>query len=466
MSICDSGMNNKVLDADVTIKIDALHPLVKLANFISWAALFELVLPDLKATTVCGKWWLGRKLKVRIHLAVYILQQMFNKTDRQIEYDVKDNAAYKIFCGLNIVDDWHCPDHSKIEEFRSRLTPETQRLIANHMAVAATTAGFANCSNVDIDSTVQEANMTYPTQAKMLTKLASLSTKISAYVENNVTDFFHKMKVSGFVVDLKQIKSIYRGIVFNSKADSDMDRKYKLQKLLQAVAPGLCAAKSACKALLRWVAYLHWNIKRTINQILDVGAPYLDNLAKNLYLETSIRLKLSLHLDDVGCFNKGKLHKKYEFGRAFQLLRLEGNFAMVLANTDVRMHDKSSFGAIVKMHQEYFGVGALESATTDKGYYSSSNEAILLEAGVKEIGIARPYNIKKEPLHAAETVEKLQNRRSGIEPIIGHIKHKGQLGQSRMKSDQTTLSAGYSSVLGFNLRQIIRYQAGKAEKVA
>jgi len=135
-------MNNKVLNADVTIKVDALHPLVKLANFIPWATLFELVLLDLKATTVCGKWWLGRKLKVRIHLAVYILQQMFNKTDRQIEYDVKDNAAYKIFCGLNIVDNWHCPDHSKIEEFRSRLTPETQRLIANHMAVAATNAGF------------------------------------------------------------------------------------------------------------------------------------------------------------------------------------------------------------------------------------------------------------------------------------------------------------------------------------
>ena len=98
--------------------------------------------------------------------------------------------------------------------------------------------------------------------------------------------------------------------------------------------------------------------------------------------------------------------------------------------------------------------------------YSSSNETILLDAGVKEVGIARPHNIKKEPLHTAETIEKLQNRRSGIEPIIGHIKHKGQLGQSRMKSDKTSLSAGYSSVLGFNLRQIIRYQAGKAVKVA
>lgn len=185
-----------------------------------------------------------------------------------------------------------------------------------------------------------------------------------------------------------------------------------------------------------------------------------------MYLEASNKLSLSLHLNDVACFNKGKLHKNYEFGRAYQLMRLGGNFAMVLGNTDVRMHDKHSFNKMIKMHQDYFGANTIQSATADKGYYSSDNEDILLMAGVNEVGIARPGNIKKAQLHSAETVEKLQNRRSGIEPIIGHIKHKGQMGRSRMKSDKTTLSAGYSSVLGFNLRQIIRYQTGKMENVA
>ena len=36
----------------------------------------------------------------------------------------------------------------------------------------------------------------------------------------------------------------------------------------------------------------------------------------------------------------------------------------------------------------------------------------------------------------------------------------GQMGRSRMKSDNTTLSAGYASVLGFNLRQLKRYATG------
>ena len=103
MSICNSGMKNKVFGKKVSIEIDNDHPLVNLSNFLVWDKLFVMVLPDLKSTTAKRKWWLGRKLKVRTHLAIYILQQMFNKTDRQMEYDVKDNAAYRIFCGEGIV---------------------------------------------------------------------------------------------------------------------------------------------------------------------------------------------------------------------------------------------------------------------------------------------------------------------------------------------------------------------------
>jgi hypothetical protein len=43
------------------------------------------------------------------------------------------------------------------------------------------------------------------------------------------------------------------------------------------------------------------------------------------------------------------------------------------------------------------------------------------------------------------------------------------MGKSRMKSDETTKSAGYCAVLGFNLRQLTRHVAGevrpKSEKM-
>ena len=64
-------------------------------------------------------------------------------------------------------------------------------------------------------------------------------------------------------------------------------------------------------------------------------------------------------------------------------------------------------------------------------------------------------------MHSEETLEKLANRRAGIEPLIGHIKRGGQLGRSRMKKDASTKAAGYTAVLGFNLRQTKHYLTGK-----
>ena len=69
----------------------------------------------------------------------------------------------------------HCPDHTKIEGFRSRLTPETQKNLANIITAKAEKLGFADSSHIDIDSIIQEANMAYPKDSNLLCKLGSLA---------------------------------------------------------------------------------------------------------------------------------------------------------------------------------------------------------------------------------------------------------------------------------------------------
>lgn len=78
--------------------------------------------------------------------------------------------------------------------------------------------------------------------------------------------------------------------------------------------------------------------------------------------------------------------------------------------------------------------------------------------------LQRPHTVKQN--EDIDLLEDLHNRRSGIEPLIGHVKQGGQLGRSRMKSDAATLAAGYGSILGFNLRQMIKHQQRKIKKAA
>ena len=146
--------------------------------------------------------------------------------------------------------------------------------------------------------------------------------------------------------------------------------------------------------------------------------------------------------------------------------RIKGNFLFVLASSSLRMDDKQSFIPMLEEHASLFGKGRLKSASADKGYWSAKNQRELAKLAVVS-GLQRPANIKsKQGLPNKEVQERLRDRRAGIEPMIGHVKAGGQLGKSRMKSDAATLAAGYGSVLGLNLRQLIRHQAGKMKKAA
>ena len=457
MSICQSGVSCNVQAGMVQVLVTEKHPLIRLSQSLPWQTLVDTVLPDLKKTKK-GHWWLCRRLKVRIHLGVYLLQQLFNKTDRQIEYDVKDNAAYQLFCGMGIVEKWHVPDHTKIEAFRSRLSEETQKSLANLMAKQAVRLGFADPSNIDIDSTVQEANMHYPADSCLLKKLGAISNKVAHFLNNTLKGCLN----TPLVVNMKKISSVSRDYFFLPKNATKEVRNNKMMVLLNVVVEEIGAVINRCKYLSSdFVAKAPWGIKRTIEQINTLAEQYIVDVDYFLTERMVAPAKaLSFHLKEVACFTKGKLGKKYQFGRCIQLGRIDGNFLFVTKSTSVQMSDKTSLPAIIECHQELFDGAVINSVGTDKGYYSAGNEKYLQVKGVNEIAIQRPKNIKKLPLNplSKDREEELVNRRSGIEPLIGHVKQGGQLGRSRMKSDKGIESSAYTAVLGFNLRQLIKWQ--------
>ena len=98
MSLDVSSFTEAVEGGGVVIRVDANHRLLNLACNLPWERMLEKILPDLRKC-----WWTGRTLRIRVLLGLYILQKMFNLTDRQAEQPLRDNAAYQIFCGYRIL---------------------------------------------------------------------------------------------------------------------------------------------------------------------------------------------------------------------------------------------------------------------------------------------------------------------------------------------------------------------------
>ena len=456
MSISMIGMDAKLKRTFVKITVAPSDPLISLGNSLPWRDLANVVLPDLKKTEK-GLWWTGRPLFLRIHLAILILQCLFKETDRGITNRILSTPVLQVFCGLSIVLKWFCPNHTKIMKFRNRLSGETMKLIGQCVIQKAVELGFANPTWMDVDSTVQEANMSYPSDASLMLKLANKCQKILDYM----VVFGGKHWPKNLDIDLKSIKSKSMEYFFLAKNTAIEKKRELFQAYHQVVKKNLRGTIEACSSFPKnALEKLPWNIKQDLTLVGDLGWRYLLDVAHFIRTHSIKPGKtLAFHLSSVACIKKGKIGKENEFGRAFHVGRIGGNFLLPLPSTSVKMPDKKSLILAAEEHQKVFGADTLESIGADKGYYSAQNIRVIGSKNINTDGIQRPVNIKDQPPRS-QTIG-LRDRRAGIEPLIGHVKSFG-LKRSTTKSDLTTLSSGYRSILGFNLHQLSNHLQGKA----
>jgi IS5 family transposase len=284
--------------------------------------------------------------------------------------------------------------------------------------------------------------------------------KVWMYMKQNISFFADFMPC----VDVKAVKAKARAYLFRDRKDPE-HTKTTFQELWHEALTQIHHVRKYFDILLDYdIHRMPWNIRRALEQVNDHCSNLFLHVASFMCRGVVVPEKaLSFHVQAVSCFNKGKLAKGLQFGRAFQLGRIGGNFLVVGACTSIRMEDKASVHPMIEAHQGLFGQGVLQSFGTDKGYYSQTNHDYLCTVkGLQEFGLQQPgLDMGSLAESEAKVHARLADRRAGIEPLIGHAKQGGQLGQSRMKTDDTTLAAGYSAIGGFNLRQLLRHLLGK-----
>lgn len=458
MALSFAGIRAKLVNHIFTIPVGGTHPLILLANALPWEKMSELAASDLKATTAKGQWWRGRRLEVRTHLGAYVIQMRFNKTDRAVEEEVRYNAAYQHFCGAAIVPGWRPPDHTKIEEFRNRLSPETHREIGNLVIGAAQQLGFADPSWMDVDSTVQEANISYPSDASLMVKLAKMGQKVWDFLKSHTRG----LVPDGVEVDLAELKKKAAEYFFKTTSAKPEEKRDVFRELHRLAKQVMRPVVELCESVdYQRYRRLPWNIKRAFDTILADGWRYLLDVAHFVRVNKMKPGKiLSFHARDVACIKKGKVSKPFEFGRVFQLARIGGNFMFALGSDKVKPEDKTIFPQMLAEHTRLFGEGVLQSVGADKGYFSAANVRSAKQASITEIGLQRPGKDTEMGLTPERAVA-LRGRRAGIEPLIGHAKRLG-LSKSRMKSDRGTHAAGYRAVSALNLCQLQRHLSKEA----
>lgn len=372
------------------------HPLYKLSHKINWHVFEEAFTP----LYCCDN---GRPAKpIRLMFSLLILKHLRNISDESVVEQWSENAYFQYFCGMHeFVPSFPC-DASELVHFRKRIGEKGIELIlAESIRVNDDKSDDDHHYTAFIDSTVQEKNVTYPTDAK-------LHKKIIGKVQKIVKELNLPMRQSYRFV----LKGIYREQRFRNHP-KNRKKAIKADKRLRTIAG-------------RLVRELERNLggNRQYDELLSIFKKILSQR------RNSFHKIYSIHEPEVQCISKGKEDKKYEFGNKVSIIR-SATGVILGASSFRNEYDGHTIEESLAQVRRLTGK-SIKRLAGDRGY-----------RGKKEIDgtkILIPGTPKaKDTYYQRKKKHKLFCKRAGIEPTIGHLKtdyrlrrnfYKGLLGDA------------------------------------
>ncbi len=263
--------------------LDPSHELVVLANKVDWLSLDA-------AFASCYRPDIGAPAKaIRLMAGLHYLKYTFNESDESVVARWVENPYWQYFCGYTHMQHV-CPIHpTSMTKWRNRVGAERlEALLTETIAVAVREKHLPrrDLKRVTVDTTVQEKNITHPTDSKLLYKRI--------------------VKLAG-AARARGIKLRQSYIRVGKKA-AVMAGRYAHAKQFKRMRRQL-------RKLSTYVGRLIRDIRRKVTDIDEELAILLDRADRIRRQQPKDAKKLySLHEPEVQCISKGKAHKRYEFG--------------------------------------------------------------------------------------------------------------------------------------------------------
>ena len=423
------------------VVLEVNHRLITLCQSMEWESLMEQAIPILYDEQGISK-DAGRYLDLRAHLGAYILQTTYGWTDRWTQEMLRFYIPARIFCGYNESEGGL--DRTSIEDFRNRFGDKGARLISADMLKTARKFGFTEPDDVDMDTTVQGAGITYPTEMKLMNHLVKRLVRLHGIIKEAGGRGIAGIR--SIADQFKKCLTQYRFFSRDKQTKTDLIRKAKELSGagLQALTTFLPGQSTFEKLQRRYQEILRYQ---------TLGPELLDRI--EYWLSTGKVAKdkiVSLWKLVPKAISKDKIGKPVEFGRKWIVNCYRRGYMLVMAHLNPKISDQHCVIESLSLHSTVFDTMP-RSYGTDRGMWSIENLELCLSAGIEKIAI-QPKG-QASPLVSRRDHRILSNRRAGIEPRIGHLKTRG-LGRSRMKSDAGDLISGYRSALSWNLSLLMR----------
>lgn len=363
---------------------------------------------------------IGRpSVPIRRMIGLLLLKHIYNLSDEAIVDRWIENPYWQYFSGEKVFQTQKPFDPTEFIHFRNRIGKEGAEKL---LKVSVQLFGKeAQEKEVLIDSTVQEKNITYPTDAKQHKRIIEKVNKIA--------------RQEGIILRQTYTRTL-KQLMIDQRFHNHPKRRKKAKAALRKIKT---IAGRQVRDIERQFTPSHQRKYKELFIILNKILSQRKGDKNKVY---------SIHEPEVSCIAKGKEAKKFEFGNKTGIVLTKTTKIVVGA---IAFENNPYDGHTLAEHleqTEYLTESRPKIGIVDRGY-----------RGKKKINgteIISPSAAKKEATqYEKQKARKRFRARAGIEPVIGHIKHDHRMLRNYLKGvigDQlNTLLAG----TGFNLKKML-----------
>jgi IS5 family transposase len=410
MLIPSKNDSQKSLFFSLGDSLDQNHPLYILAHKVDWGMFDRKFSKFYSADN-------GAPAKpIRLMVGLLILKHVRNLSDESIVEQWSENNYYQYFCGQNeFVAKIPCVA-TELVMFRRRIGIEGCELILKESIRINGKDGDE--SDISADTTVQEKNITYPTDNKLHRKIIAKCKKIAQQESISLRQTYSRT-----------LKRLYVDIRFGNHPKN----------------------KKKARAASRKVRTIAGRLVRELERKLPENHNHstsLDLFTRVLNQKRSDKNKIySLHEPGVHCISKGKEHKKYEFGNKVSILYTQNTGVIVGALSFKNEYDGHTLPQALEQYERLKDKFA-KNVFADRGYKGKTI------VGETKIHIPKPFSKKLNP-YQQNKQRKSHKRRAAIEPIIGHLKQDHRLSRNFYKGDFGDAINVMLAAAAFNFKRMI-----------
>lgn len=393
--------------------LDHGHVLFQLAHQIDWAV-FEQEFGALYHPRR------GRPgLPIRLMVGCHYLKHVFDESDESVVARLLENPYWQYFCGFEYFQHDLPLDPTSLVKWRKRVGPEGMNTLLGETIETAKRQKLIKRKHLDkvnVDTTVQEKAIAFPTDARL----------------------YHKMRVR-LVREAKK-----RGIVLRQSHERLGKKALARQGRYAHARQGRRAAKQT-RLLRTYLGRVMRDIRRKASAG-DIELERLLALAERIHTQQKKDKNkvYSVHAPEVECIAKGKAHKKYEFGNKVGVVTTsKDNWIVGVEAYHGNPYDGHTLTRAIEQVEQLTG-WTPKNAFCDQGY---RGHAPLPDTTVHLVG-RRKKNISR-------ALRKWLKRRAAVEPVIGHLKADHRMNRNHYQGRVGDAVNATLSAAGFNLRKLL-----------